>query len=300
MNTYHTPALLKPSIEGLNINPDGVYIDLTYGGGGHSKAILERLNNGKLIVFDQDKDAWENRIDDERMIFVRHNFRYVYNFLSYIEAIPVDGIIADLGVSSHHFDVSERGFSFRTNGNLDMRMNQNAAVTAETVVNTYNEEQLVSIFKMYGEISSAGRLAREIISCRSMRRIATTGELKEIAAKFAPPRDSARYLSQVFQSLRIEVNNEMDALKEMLSASIKVLNKGGRLVIISYHSLEDRLVKNFFRTGDVNKSEPETDIYGKSDVPFKVITRKVIVPEQEEIEMNPRSRSAKLRIAEKI
>ena len=300
MNAYHVPALLTPSIDGLNINPDGVYMDLTYGGGGHSRAILEKLNKGQLIVFDQDKDAWENRVDDKRMTFVRHNFRYIYNFLSYMNISHVDGIIADLGVSSHHFDTSERGFSFRTNGNLDMRMNQNAAVTAETVVNTYSEAQLTEIFKMYGEISSAGRLAREIVSGRSVRRIVTTDELKEIASKFAPPRDSARFLSQVFQSLRIEVNNEMDALKEMLSATVKVLNKGGRLVIISYHSLEDRLVKNFFRTGDVNKSEPETDIYGKSDVPFKVITRKVIVPSQEEIEKNPRARSAKLRIAEKI
>ena len=300
MNTYHTPALLEASIEGLKINPDGVYIDLTYGGGGHSKAILEKLNNGKLIVFDQDKDAWENRVDDERLVFVRHNFRYLYHFLKYIDAIPVDGILADLGVSSHHFDVSERGFSFRGDGKLDMRMNQNAAVTAETVINTYSEEQLAAIFKMYGEISSAGRLAREIVSCRNVSTIATTSDLKEIASKFAPPRDAARFLSQVFQSLRIEVNSEMDALKEMLSASVKVLSKGGRLVIISYHSLEDRLVKNFFRTGDVNKSEPETDIYGRSDVPFKVITRKVIVPNQDEIEKNPRSRSAKLRIAEKI
>ncbi|MDR2927194.1 MAG: 16S rRNA (cytosine(1402)-N(4))-methyltransferase RsmH [Cytophagaceae bacterium] len=301
METYHIPALLKPTTEGLNIKPDGTYVDLTYGGGGHSREILARLGtNGRLIVFDQDEDAWENRIDDGRLIFVRHNFRFLYHFLKYIEMIHVDGILADLGVSSHHFDVAERGFSFRLDGLLDMRMNRNATVTAATVLNSYSEEQLAALFRIYGEITSANRLAREIVACRAKQPIHTTAELKDVASKFAPARDAARFLSQVFQALRIEVNGEMDALKEMMDASVMVLKKGGRLAIISYHSLEDRMVKNFFRTGDVNTSEPETDIYGRIDVPFKAITRKVIVPNDDEIEANPRVRSAKLRIAEKL
>ncbi len=296
---YHIPVLLEPCLEGLNINPSGTYVDLTFGGGGHSRAILERLNNGKLIVFDQDEDAWANRIDDERVVFVRHNFRFLYQFLKYLDAIPVDGILADLGVSSHHFDEAQRGFSFRFEGDLDMRMNRNNPVTAASVLNTYSEEQLVQIFKLYGEVTSAPRLVRDIISFRNNKPFRTTSDLKEVASRFAPPRDAARFLSQVFQGLRIEVNGEMEALKEMLAATTHVLKPDGRLVIMSYHSLEDRLVKNFFRTGDVNKSEVETDLYGRSDVPFRLITRKVVVPSYEEIERNPRSRSAKLRVAEK-
>lgn len=296
---YHIPVLLKPSIEGLNIKPNGTYVDVTFGGGGHSRAILERLDKGKLIVFDQDEDAWANRIDDERVIFVKHNFRFLYQFLKYMDAIPVDGILADLGVSSHHFDEAGRGFSFRFEGELDMRMNRNTPLTAANILNSYTEEQLIKIFKMYGEVSSAGRLVRDIISFRSNMPFKTTADLKQVASRLAPPRDSARFLSQVFQGLRIEVNGEMDALKEMLSATTDVLKPGGRLVIISYHSLEDRLVKNFFRTGDVNKSEVETDLYGRSSVPFNLITRKVVVPSDEEVERNPRARSAKLRVVEK-
>lgn len=296
---YHIPVLLEPSIEGLNINPAGIYVDLTFGGGGHSRAILERLDTGKLIVFDQDEDAWANRIDDKRVVFVRHNFRFLYQFVKYLDCIPVDGILADLGVSSHHFDEAARGFSFRFDGDLDMRMNRKTPLTAASVLNTYSEEQLVQVFKMYGEISSAHRLVKEIIVFRSSALFSTTGDLKQVASRFAPPRDAAKYLSQVFQALRIEVNGEMDALKEMLVATRGVLKVGGRLVIISYHSLEDRLVKNFFRTGDVTKSEVETDLYGRSSLPFKLITRKVIVPSDEEIHRNPRARSAKLRVAEK-
>jgi 16S rRNA (cytosine1402-N4)-methyltransferase len=296
---YHIPALLEPSIEGLNINPSGVYVDLTFGGGGHSRAILEKLDDGKLIVFDQDEDAWANRIDDPRVVFVRHNFSYLYHFTKYLNCIPVDGILADLGVSSHHFDEPDRGFSFRFDGDLDMRMNRNTPLTAAIVLNTYTEEELVRVFKIYGEVPSAHRLVRNIVDFRSSAPFKSTGDLKEVASRLAPPRDAARFLSQVFQGLRIEVNREMEVLSEMLTATTGILKVGGRLVIISYHSLEDRLVKNFFRTGDIHKSEVETDLYGRSSVPFKLINRKVIVPSDDEINRNPRSRSAKLRVAEK-
>jgi 16S rRNA (cytosine1402-N4)-methyltransferase len=298
---YHIPALLEPCMDGLEIRKDGTYADLTFGGGGHSRAILERLGeNGRLIVFDQDEDAWANRIDDKRVEFVRHNFRYAYQFLKYLKALPVDGILADLGVSSHHFDVAERGFSFRFDGKLDMRMNRNVGISAADVLNTYSEEQLVNVFKLYGEVPSAKRLVADIIRERENKPFSTTGDLKEAASRYAPRKDAARYLSQVFQGLRIEVNGEMDALKEMLEQTTELLKPGGRLVIISYHSLEDRLVKNFFRTGNVSKSEAETDLYGHLSVPFKVLTRKVIVPDEDEINRNPRARSAKLRIAERI
>ncbi|ASB48401.1 16S rRNA (cytosine(1402)-N(4))-methyltransferase RsmH [Alkalitalea saponilacus] len=297
--TYHIPVLLQSSIDGINIRPDGTYVDLTFGGGGHSRAILEKLNNGRLIVFDQDEDAWENRIDDSRVEFVRHNFRYLYQFLKYLEAMPVDGILADLGVSSHHFDAADRGFSFRFDADLDMRMNKNQSFTAADILNTYSEKQLITVFKLYGEISSSRRLVSEIINYRNIKPLKTTWELKELASKLAPRKDAARFYGQVFQALRIEVNGEMEALKEMLESSYSVLKPGGRLVIISYHSLEDRMVKNFMRTGNVEKSQPETDIFGHANTPFKVVTRKVIVPEEEEVSLNPRARSAKLRIAER-
>ena len=301
MNVYHVPAMLESVIEGLEIKPDGIYVDLTFGGGGHSREILKRLNeNGKLIVFDRDDDALKNKFEDKRMIFVKHNFRFIYQFLRCLGIIPVDGILADLGVSSHQFDVPERGFSFRFDGDLDMRMNQNSSKTAMKILNSYTEEQLTKIFKIYGEIPSAGRLAHEIVIFRANQSISTTKELKEIASKLAPYKDSARFFSQVFQSLRIEVNNELDDLKEMLNSSEKVLKKGGRLAIISYHSLEDRMVKNFFRSGDVNVSETKTDIFGKITTSFKPVVRKPIMPSAQEIEKNPRIRSAKLRICEKI
>lgn len=301
MENYHQPAMLSQTTEGLNINPRGTYVDLTYGGGGHSKEILAKLNkSGRLIVFDHDEDAFKNKIDDERLIFIQHNFRFLYQFLKYLKVIPVDGILADLGVSSHHFDTPERGFSFRFDGPLDMRMNLNATETAKSLVNSYDDERLTKAFKFYGEISYPKRLAYEISSISAAHNITTTTELKDIVMKFAPKNDKNRFLSQVFQALRIEVNNEMDALKEMLTASLKVLKKDGRIVIISYHSLEDRLVKNFFRSGDIDKAVPNADIYGNVYRPFRIITRKVIVPDENEIKINPRIRSAKLRVAEKI
>jgi 16S rRNA (cytosine1402-N4)-methyltransferase len=229
-----------------------------------------------------------------------HNFRFLYNFLKYFDLIPVDGILADLGVSSHHFDVAERGFSFRFDSQLDMRMNQKSSKTAKEILNRYSEEQLTQIFRVYGEISNPQQLVQEIILFRSENEISTTAELKAIASKFSPAFDINRYLSKVFQALRIEVNGEIEALKEMLESSEKVLKKGGRIAVISYHSLEDRMVKYFFRTGNVNQSEADSDIYGKISVPFKTIVRKAIVPDEGEIKVNPRIRSAKLRIAEKL
>lgn len=297
---YHIPVLLEQSIEGLDIRPDGVYADLTFGGGGHSRAILERLGpKGRLIVFDQDEDAWNNRIDDERVEFVRHNFRFLYYFTKYLKALPLDGILADLGVSSHHFDEAERGFSFRFDGELDMRMNRNSGRTAADLVNTSRPEELMRIFRMYGELNNAQRLVQELVKEREVEPVSTTTRLREIASKFAPRKDAARYMGQVFQALRIEVNGEMNALREMLGASETVLRPGGRLVVISYHSLEDRMVKNFLKTGDVDSSEAETDVYGRSNVPFRAVNRKVIVPDDEELSRNPRARSAKLRIGER-
>lgn len=299
-SNYHTPVLLQQCIEGLDIKPGGRYVDLTFGGGGHSRAILEKLGpKGRLIVFDQDEDAWENRIDDKRLEFVRHNFRFLYHFAKYLDAIPVDGILADLGVSSHHFDSADRGFSFRYEGALDMRMNQNSGQTAADLLNTADERMLVQIFRTYGEISSAHKLVSEILKFRSEKPFTLTSELKELASKFAPRKDAARFMGQVFQALRIEVNGELDALREMLSSTVEVLKPGGRLVVMSYHSLEDRLVKNFLRSGDVEKSQVETDVYGHSNLPFDLLTRKVIVPTEAEIELNPRARSAKLRIGQR-
>lgn len=297
---YHIPVLLEQSIEGLDIRPDGVYADLTFGGGGHSRAILERLGpKGRLIVFDQDEDAWNIRIDDERVEFVRHNFRFLYYFTKYLKALPLDGILADLGVSSHHFDEAERGFSFRFDGELDMRMNRNSGRTAADLVNTSRPEELMRIFRMYGELNNAQRLVQELVKEREVEPVSTTTRLREIASKFAPRKDAARYMGQVFQALRIEVNGEMNALREMLGACETVLRPGGRLVVISYHSLEDRMVKNFLKTGDVDSSEAETDVYGRSNVPFRAVNRKVIVPDDEELSRNPRARSAKLRIGER-
>ncbi len=298
--SYHIPVLLQPSIEGLNIRPNGIYTDLTFGGGGHSRAILEKLENGRLIVFDQDNSAFENRIEDKRVEYVQHNFKYLYQFLKYLDAIPVDGILADLGVSSHHFDSPDRGFSFRFDSDLDMRMNRQQTLTAADILNSYSKEQLTNLFRLYGELPLAANLSSAIVKYRDSQSFSTTGELKDLASVLFRGRDINRFLGQVFQSLRIEVNDEIGTLKEMLSSSLQVLNQGGRLVVISYHSLEDRLVKNFMRTGDVSKSRVEPDIYGHSTVPFRVITRKVIVPDDNEVKVNSRARSAKLRIAEKI
>jgi 16S rRNA (cytosine1402-N4)-methyltransferase len=297
---YHIPVLLKQSVDGLSIKPNGTYVDLTFGGGGHSREILSRLGpNGRLVVFDQDPDAYENRPDDERLIFVRHNFRYLAHFLRYLDIDKVDGILGDLGVSSHHFDSPERGFSFRYDGDLDMRMNRVSKMTAASLLNQYPYEQLCRVFRNYGEIQQASRLANEIIRQRTDEPFATTTQFRALAEKMAPKRDQAKFLAQAFQALRIEVNGEMDVLQEMLMQTTQLLGEGGRLVIISYHSLEDRLVKNFIKTGNCQENEAEQDIFGHVHVPFTAITRKVVVPDDAETEANPRARSAKMRIAEK-
>jgi len=297
---YHIPALLHPTVDGLAIRPGGVYVDLTFGGGGHSQEILSRLDaQGKLVVFDQDPDAFANRPHDDRLIFVRHNFRYLGHFLRYLGIDQVDGVLGDLGVSSHHFDSPERGFSFRFDGALDMRMNQVSPLTAADILNKYSHEQLINMFRTYGELQQAGRLVSEVMRQRTSQPFATTSQLRELAEKLAPKRDQSKYLAQVFQALRIEVNGEMDVLREMLQQTVQVIRPGGRLVIISYHSLEDRMVKNFIKSGDCTVAEAEKDIYGNVRIPFTAVNRKVIVPDGQEIERNPRARSAKLRIAEK-
>ncbi len=297
---YHIPVLLNESVDGLSIKPDGIYIDLTFGGGGHSREILSRLDSGKLIVFDQDGDAYKNRPDDERLIFVRHNFRYLSHFLRYLNIEKVDGILGDLGVSSHHFNEAERGFSFRFDAKLDMRMSQNLIRTAADIVNEYSELELKRLFWQYGEIKQNGKLSGAIISQRQQRKFKTTTDLKLVAEQCGPKKEQSKFLAQVFQALRIEVNQEMDVLKSVLTQSTDVIAEGGRLVVISYHSLEDRLVKNFIRSGDCNKSQAKQDIYGQTSVPFKAVNRKIIVPSDEEIAKNGRARSAKLRIAERV
>ena len=297
---YHIPVLPDKCIEGLNLHPKSSVVDATFGGGGHSRLILKNLGDeGRLYAFDQDEDAVGNLIDDRRLFFIRHNFRYIKNFLHFNGVAHVDSIFADFGVSSHDFDVAERGFSFRFEGKLDMRMNQNAATDAAKVVNNYTEHQLRTVFRLYGEIKNAGRLAVLICKKRNERPIKTTVQLKEIAAECAPRKIENKYLAQVFQALRIEVNDEMEALKEFLQASTNLLNPGGRLVVLTYHSLEDRLCKNFMRSGNL-EGKIEKDFYGNVKSPFKLINRKVIIPGEEELKENSRSRSAKLRVAEKI
>ena len=296
---YHLPVLLHDCIQGLNIKPDGIYVDVTFGGGGHSKEILKHLTTGKLIAFDQDEDAVKNSIDDARFTLVRQNFRFLKNFLRAYNAIPVDGILADLGVSSHQFDSSERGFSIRFDSELDMRMDQNNHLSAASVLNEYEENDLRKILREYGEVDNAGRLAKIICEQRAIQKIKTTAELIVLMQKAGmKPGKENQYKSQVFQALRIEVNKELDALKEFLKQVPEVLGEGGRLVVMSYHSLEDRLVKNFMRTGNL-EGEVKKDFYGNLLSPFKQITRKPIVPDEEEIKNNSRARSAKLRIAEK-
>jgi len=296
---YHTPVLLEESIEGLNIQPDGVYVDVTYGGGGHSREILKHLTTGRLIAFDQDEDAAANVIDDKRLLFIRHNFRFFKNFLRYNGITQIDGLIADLGVSSHHFDQPDRGFSFRFDGMLDMRMNRNAKLTTIDVLNNYDDRTLYKIFRDYGEVENSGKLVKAIVDARQISKIKTIEQLKQVIEACMPKNREHKYLAKVFQALRIEVNNEMDALKELLLQSSQVVKKDGRLVVITYHSLEDRLVKSFFQKGKFD-GEIEKDIYGKSYVPFESINRKVIIPENSELEENSRSRSAKLRIGKRI
>ena len=295
---YHVPVLLHESVEGLNINPKGIYIDATFGGGGHSTAILKQLDGGHLFGFDQDDDARKNALQSEQFTFVYHNFAYVKNFMQYYGIPQVDGILADLGVSSHHFDDAERGFSFRFDGPLDMRMDRSVKKSAANVVNEYDELSLTAVFKNYGEIANARRLAQEIIARRKEAPILTTGDLKQIGTKFCNPQTESKYLSQIFQALRIEVNHEMQALKDFLEGGLQILRPGGRFVVITYHSLEDRMVKNFFKSGNVN-GDVEQDFFGNVKTPFTLISKKVIVPSDEELERNNRARSAKLRIVEK-
>ena len=297
--TYHIPVLLQESIEGMNLQPNGIYVDMTFGGGGHSKEILRQGDSSiRLFSFDQDADAEKNIVDDSRFTFVRSNFRYLYNFLRYHQVEQVDGILADLGVSSHHFDDSERGFSFRFDGNLDMRMNKRAGITAADVVNTYDEERLANIFYLYGELKNSRKLASAIAKARNEKAIKTIGDFLEIVKPMFGREREKKELAKVFQALRIEVNQEMEALKEMLYAAAEALKPGGRLVVITYHSLEDRMVKNIMKTGNI-EGKADQDFFGNVQTPFRLVNNKVIVASKEEVERNPRSRSAKLRIAEK-
>lgn len=296
---YHVPVLLDESINGMNLKPGGTYVDVTFGGGGHSKEILRRMNkDSRLFSFDQDEDAERNIVNDSRFTFVRSNFRYLHNFLRYYNVEGVDAILADLGVSSHHFDDSERGFSFRFEGSLDMRMNKRAGKTAADIVNTYDEEQLANLFYLYGELKNSRKLASVLVKARMQNPIQTIGEFLEIVKPLFGREREKKELAKVFQALRIEVNQEMEALKEMLYAATEALNPGGRLVVITYHSLEDRIVKNLMKTGNI-EGKAEQDFFGNVQTPFKLVNNKVIVPTDEEQTRNPRSRSAKLRIAEK-
>ena len=298
MMEYHQPVLLDESIEGLNIKPDGVYVDATFGGGGHSKEILKRLVSGKLLAFDQDKDAEINVPNDERLIFVKHNFRFLKNFLRYYGIDTIDGLIADLGVSSHHFDTPHRGFSYRFNANLDMRMNTQSAFSARELINTYSVDDLTRIFREYGELKNARKLAMTICNARQSAALSEIREFVESIAACLPRHNTNQYLAKVFQSLRIEVNKEIDHLRSLLLQAADFLKSKGRIAVISYHSLEDRLVKNFFRDGNF-EGKAEKDLYGNIQRPFVPVNKKVIVPSQQEIERNGRARSARLRIAEK-
>lgn len=296
---YHNPVLLKETVEGLNIKPDGVYVDVTFGGGGHSREILKRLGpTGKLIAFDQDKDALQNAIDDTRFLLINQNFRFLKQFLRFHGFRTVDGILGDFGVSSHQFDVAERGFSTRFEADLDMRMNRDTNFSAYTVVNKYEEAQLRNVLSNYGELRSAAGMARVIVEARQTEMIKTSEQLKKVLSRFLPAHKENKILAQIYQAIRIEVNQELEALKEFLLQTNEVLKPGGRLSLISYHSLEDRLVKRYIRNG-LFEGEPEKDAFGHFEVPFKAVG-KFIIPSEEEIKQNNRARSAKLRIAEKI
>lgn len=297
---YHIPALLPQTIEALDIRPGGTYIDVTYGGGGHSRAIVEKLSaDGHLYGFDQDMDAVSRAMTDSRFTIVHSNFRFIVNFMRYYKVDSVDGILADLGVSFHHFDDPARGFSFRWDGPLDMRMNQSSRLTAANVVNTYTEERLADIFYLFGELKNARRIASAIAKARSAGEITTIEQLLAIVSPLIDPARRKKELAQVFQALRIEVNHELDALEDLLAGALRLLRPGGRICIITYHSLEDRLVKNFFRTGNF-EGRDNKDFFGRSLSPFKLLNSKPIVPDEEEVERNPRSRSAKLRVAVKL
>lgn len=296
---YHDPVLLHKSVDGLLKKTAGIYVDVTYGGGGHSKEILKNLDeDARLFAFDQDADAIANKINDKRLTLIQSNFSYIKNYLQFYKALPVDGILADLGVSSHQFDAAARGFSFREEAKLDLRMDKNAPLDACEVINKYSEKQLKKIFSLYGEVHNAGFVAKLIGSYRKKQEITTTTELKSALEKAVNKKKENQYLAQIFQALRIEVNGELEALKELLRQSVQVLAKGGRIVVISYHSLEDRIVKNFFKSGNF-EGNIEKDFYGNPLTPFKVITKKPVLPTDGEIKRNNRARSAKLRIAEK-
>ncbi|MBO7445594.1 MAG: 16S rRNA (cytosine(1402)-N(4))-methyltransferase RsmH [Bacteroidales bacterium] len=298
--SYHNPVLLHESVDLLITHPSGTYVDLTFGGGGHSRAILDRLApDGRLIAFDQDADSTANLIDDPRFCFVASNFKNLTRFLQYHKAYPADGILADLGISSHQIDTAERGFSYRQDGELDMRMNRQQALTAKEVVNSYDEAQLSRVFYTYGELSNGRQLARYIVRAREAGEIATTFELVKVLEPSLPKNAPSKVLSKVFQALRIEVNHELEVLESMLLQTADALRDGGRLVVISYHSLEDRLVKNIMRSGKLD-GEVEKDFFGNPLSPFKPVTRKAITPNEQEISTNPRARSGKLRAAEKI
>ena len=298
--TYHIPVLLQESIDGLDIKPDGVYVDVTFGGGGHSKEILHRLGpKGHLYSFDQDEDAENNILNDNRFTFVRSNFRYLRNWMRYYGEEHIDGLLADLGVSSHHFDDETRGFSFRFDAPLDMRMNKRSGTTAAEIIKNYDEEQLADVLYLYGELKNARKIASAITKARVGKDIMTTGDLIQAIEKLIPREREKKELAKVFQALRIEVNHEMEALKDMLNGAKEVLCEGGRLSVITYHSLEDRIVKNIMKTGNA-EGKVKQDFFGRTEAPFRQINGKVIIPSDQEQEQNPRSRSAKLRIAEKI
>ena len=298
--TYHVPVLLKESVDGLDIKPNGIYVDVTFGGGGHSKEILRRLGkNGKLYSFDQDADAERNIIGDERFTFVRSNFRYLKNWMRYYGVEQIDGLLGDLGVSSHHFDDETRGFSFRFDAPLDMRMNKRAGATAADILNKYEEEQLADIFYLYGELKTARKIAASIVKARNVKSIETTQDMLNAVGHLFQREREKKEMAKLFQALRIEVNHEMEALKEMLLAATELIKPGGRLSVITYHSLEDRIVKNVMKAGNV-EGKISQDFFGRIDTPFKAVNHKVIVPDMNEQQQNPRSRSAKLRIAEKI
>ena len=297
---YHVPVLLEESVGGLDIKPGGIYVDVTFGGGGHSREILSRLGaEGRLFGFDQDEDAERNIVDDERFTFVRSNFRYLRNWMRYYEVEQIDGLLADLGVSSHHFDDETRGFSFRFDAPLDMRMNKRDGRTAADVLNDYSEEQLSDIFYIYGELKNARRIAAAVVQARNEQRLETTGDLMKATEKCFQREREKKEVAKMFQALRIEVNHEMDALKEMLYAACGLLREGGRLSVITYHSLEDRMVKNMMKSGNV-EGKVQQDFFGRTESPLRQIGNKVIVPSDDEQLRNPRSRSAKLRIAERI
>ncbi|MBR5241083.1 MAG: 16S rRNA (cytosine(1402)-N(4))-methyltransferase RsmH [Muribaculaceae bacterium] len=297
---YHIPALLDECLEGLNISPNGTYVDVTFGGGGHSRGIIKNLGEGgRLFSFDQDSDAEKNIIDDKRFTFVKSNFRFLKNFMQYHNVEEVDGIIADLGVSFHHFDEADRGFSFRFDGKLDMRMNRRGGKSASDIINRYPEDKIADILYYYGEMRNARRIAAAIVKKREGKMIETTTDLLSVIKELVNPKQEKKELAQIFQALRIEVNDEMASLKSMLTQSAAILKPGGRMVVLTYHSLEDRIVKDFFKFGNF-EGKAEKDFFGRVIAPLKQVNNKVIVPSEEEIERNPRSRSAKLRIAEKL